>query len=350
MKLAVIAITPRGAELARDLVSRLNDASLFLPEKYRRDDGGTYFAAAAAEVLPQLFARFEGVVCIMATGVVVRLLAPHLQGKEQDAAVVVVDEAGRFAISLLSGHLGGANQLAEEVADRLGGQAVVTTATDVNALPAWDEMARRAGLSVEPIAHIKSLNSLLLTGEPIALVDLQRRIADHYREVPGVLCFDSYLEAEEAGIDARVYVTHRQVPDWQQRPHLLLLRPKDLVVGIGCNRGTSVDEIDAAVTAVLERALLAPLSLMGVASIEDKQDEPGLLAFAERRGLPVRFFSADQLNHVEVPSPPSVHAIQAVGAKGVCEPAALLAVHPGRLLVRKQKSGNVTVAIAETIP
>jgi cobalt-precorrin 5A hydrolase len=347
MNTAVLAITPRGAELARKLAAALPVAACFLPERFRQSDHSVYFNQPLKQFLPDIFQNHDGLICIMATGIVVRLLAPVLQGKAVDPAVVVVDEAGRFAISLLSGHLGGANRLAEQVANALGGQAVITTATDVNNLPAWDAVAGEAGLTIEPLAQIKLFNRLLLEGQAIALVDPRQRIAGTYADVPGVACCSTFMEAEASGVAERVYVTHRLVPTDDESVELLLLRPRDLVLGIGCNRGTPANEIDDAVMGVLTNAALSSSSVHSIATIVDKQDEVGLNQYAQDKGLPVVYFSAAELNAMTVPSPPSPHALRAVGASGVCEPAALRAARSGHLLVRKQKCGNVTVAVAE---
>jgi len=343
--IAVIALTAAGAATGRRLVAGLAGAALVAPEEHCRG-AETPLTAPLAEELPRLFAASRALVCIMASGIVVRLLAPHLKGKELDPAVVVVDEAGRFAISLLAGHLGGANALAREVAVLLDGTPVITTATDVQGLPAWDEVARTCGMTVEPVVHIKALNGALLRGEPIALVDPKRRIAEHFAGVAGVKVCGTFLEAQDRLFGVRVLVTHRLVEELAE-PVTLLLRPRDLVVGIGCNRGTPADEIEQAVNEVLVTHRLARSSVRALATIEEKGDEAGLLEFAARWRLPLDTFEAEALNAVAAPSPPSEHALAAVGARGVCEPAALLGATPGRLLVKKQKCGNVTVAVAE---
>ncbi len=347
MKLAIVAITPGGAQLARRLGAKLPEARVYLPEKYHTDDDCDYFAKPLAVWLPGLFAEVEQLICIMATGIVVRILGRELKGKELDPAVVVMDEAGQFAISLLSGHLGGANDLARRLAVLSGATPVITTATDVNQLPAWDQAARDAGLVVEPVAHLKTLNRLLLEGGKIALVDRCRRIAPLFAKVPGVQLHDNFSTALRSNADGLVFVTHRFLPHLQIQPELLALRPRDLVVGIGCNRGTCVEEIELAVRNKLKQAFLAFASIACLASIDAKRDEAGLLEFAERHGLPIEFHSAEALNRVEMPSPVSVHAQKAVGAKGVCEPAALLSAGVGELLIRKQKIGNLTLAVAE---
>ena len=347
MKLAIVAITEGGAELARRIGREAGSGEVWLPDRLRAEDGCRYFAEPLATLLPRLFAAVDGLVCIMATGIVVRTLAPHLKGKAVDAAVVVLDEAGRFAISFLSGHLGGANELAGELAELIGGTAVITTATDVNGLPAWDDVARRLGYGVEPLARVKTLNGLLLRGERIALVDRDGRVAAAFAAHPQVERFGTFAVALQAPASGTVFVSNRYLPNLGRQPGLLVLRPKNLVVGLGCNRGTGAEEIEGAVREVLQQAFLAFDSLEMLASITAKSDEAGLLAFAERHRLRLEFHPASALNGVAVPSPPSAHALAAVGASGVCEPAALLSAGGGSLLVRKKKLGNVTVAVAE---
>ncbi|WP_020677271.1 cobalt-precorrin 5A hydrolase [Geopsychrobacter electrodiphilus] len=347
MTLAIIAITSGGAQLARRLHAQAEDAELWLPEKFRLADGLNYFDGKLSELLPQLFARVDGLICIMASGIVMRLLAPHLKGKDQDAAVVVCDEAGQFAISLLSGHLGGANELAEEVASFLGGTAVITTATDVNQLPAFDEVARKCNMAVEPLTRIKLLNRLLLEQQPIVLADAEGAVAAAYQNIPCVKIVRSFATALEQTAAGYVFVSNRYLPPLNDRPDLLALRPRNLAVGIGCNRDTSADEIEMVVRQTLREAFLAFASIGAIASIDAKQDEVGLLQFADKHRLPLHFYSADDLNAIEAPTPASDYVQHAVGAKGVCEPAALLVSSGGRMLVKKKKNGNVTVAIAE---
>jgi cobalt-precorrin 5A hydrolase len=347
MTLSIIAITPGGANLARRLGESLPDACLHLPERLRIADRCCYYREPLAELLPRLFARGDALCCIMSTGIVARLLAPHLRGKAVDPAVVVMDEIGEFAISLFSGHLGGANELARQLAQLSGGRAVITTATDVNGLPAWDDVARQAGLGIEPVKNIKRLNCMLLYGEKIALVDRRGRVARYFSGVPGVFAASTFSIALHAGAAGMVFVSHRLIPNIDQHPNLLLLRPRDLVVGVGCNRGTSADEIESVVLQELKRAFLSMSSVACLATITDKADEAGLNEFARRHDLSVEHHQAAALNQVQGPTPESVHVMAAVGSRGVCEPAAILSAGGGPLLVAKQKRGNVTVAIAE---
>ena len=149
----VVALTPRGGALARDLAQALPQAGCWLPRPLAAGDPKVNTFDRVATVFQEAFRQGENLVCIMAAGIVVRGIAPHLTGKDQDPAVVVVDEAGRFAVSLLSGHLGGANELARQVAQILNATPVITTASDVQGLPALDLVAQRAGLPIEDLAR-----------------------------------------------------------------------------------------------------------------------------------------------------------------------------------------------------
>ncbi len=298
-------------------------------------------------LLASLWQEVDGFVLIMATGIVVRMIAPLLESKQSDPAVVTMDDAGRFAISLISGHLGGANELAERCAFICGARAVITTATDANDLPSFDMLAKEQGWVIDDISRVKTLNSLLLDDEEIAVVDPggQTRCWFHGR---GRLTFhETFAEALDSRARGFLFVTNRKLPPRTQPDNLLILRPRNLVLGIGCNRGTPADEIDEFVAAHLKRIFVSLKSVRCIASAAAKRDETGLMEYAACNNLPLVFFESDELNSVACPSPPSEHARAAIGAAGVAEPAALLASGGGRLMLKKVKSGNVTLAVAE---
>jgi cobalt-precorrin 5A hydrolase len=349
MKLAIIAITRGGCRLGAQLQKMAVDADLFVSEKFVTEAGATArpFAGELREMVRENWREYQGFVFVMAAGIVVRVIAPYLEAKDRDPAVVVVDEAGRFAVSLLSGHLGGANELAREVAELLGGQAVITTATDVNELPCFDLLAKEEGWVIEDLDRVKSLNALLLAGEEIAVVDPSGRAAARFAGRGRLSFHANFVAALQSGAAGFVFVTNRQLPPQAQAGNLLVLRPKNLVLGIGCNRGTTAEEIAEVVGAQLKHLFLSLRSVALIGTAAAKKQEAGLLAFAERHGIPLRFFESNELNAVAVPSPPSSHALDAIGAHGVAEPAALLAAGSGRLLLKKVKSGNVTLAVAE---
>lgn len=285
----------------------------------------------------------------MATGIVVRLIAPLLAGKDKDPAVVVMDDGGKFAIALLSGHLGGANELARRCAYLTGAREVITTATDANDLPSFDMLAKEQGWVIDDLTRVKILNSLLLEEAEIAVVDPTGRVRPWFHGRGRLSFHDTFVEALQSPASGYLFITNRQLPTQVQSTKLLVLRPRNLVLGIGCNSGTTAEEIEAVVCANLKRLFLSIKSIKEIASATAKQGEVGLLAFAAKFAVPLSFYESAELNAVAVPTPASIHVLAAIGATGVAEPAALLASGGGFLLLKKVKSGNVTLAIAEAL-
>ncbi len=337
--LAVYALTRPGADLARRLAGELEGAQVFLSARLAGPGEQGFHRLGAA--LAQNFTRYQGHVLFAATGIVVRALAGLLQAKDRDPAVVVVDQAGRFAISLLSGHLGGANRLARETARILGGQAVITTATDTQGLPSLEVVAAERGCRVENLGALARFSTALLEGRRPALYDPAGWLVpalEPWRES------FSFLERAPGESGDRplawVHWRRRELPrSW------LVIRPPALVLGIGCNRGTSVEALEELVLRVLAERDLSPASLAVLASAEAKRDEPGLLELARRLGLETVFYPATRLAAVEVPNP-SALVDRHMGTASVCEAAALLAAGSRRLLVKKQKTSEVTLALA----
>jgi cobalt-precorrin 5A hydrolase len=350
MRIAVIAITRGGAVLGQKLCGTMAYLECYVSSRYAGQAGSRcnrFEPAELKELIASLWKKYDGFVMIMATGIVVRMIAPLLESKETDPAVVVMDDAGKFAISLLSGHLGGANELAERCAFSSGARAVITTATDVNDLPSFDMLAKEHGWVIDDISRVKVLNTMLLDNEEIAVVDHSGQTRSWLHGRGKITFYKTFAEASKSAAHGFLFVTNRQLPPQTSPERLLILRPTNLVLGIGCNRGTPADEIDEFVTQQLKRLFLSPKSICGIATVAAKRDEAGLIEFAERLGVPLTCFESDELRQVDFPSPPSQYALAAVGAAGVAEPAAILASKGGRLLLKKVKSANVTLAIAE---
>src|SRR6185369_17985143 len=212
MNIAAVAITGGGARLGRKLGKSLAGLELYVSSRYAGQAGSSchrFEPAELKDLIAGIWKRYDGFVLIMATGIVVRLVAPLLESKETDPAVVVMDDAGRFAIALLSGHLGGANELAERCAFVSGARAVITTATDANDLPSFDMLAKEQGWAIDDISRVKVLNRLLLNNEEIAVVDPggQTRCWFHGR---GRLCFyDTIALAMDSRAKGFLFVTNR---------------------------------------------------------------------------------------------------------------------------------------------
>ena len=350
MRIAIVAITRGGALLGHRLSKTMAGSELYVSRRYAGQAGSRcrcFEPADLTVLIAGLWKQFDGFVLIMATGIVVRIIASLLESKETDPAVVVMDDAGRFAISLLSGHLGGGNELAERCAFASGARAVVTTATDANGLPSFDMLAKEQGWAIDDISRVKTLNTLLLDNEEIAAVDPTGQARPWLHGRGRITFYETFAEAADSSARGLLFVTNRHLPEQLNSEKVLILRPRNLVLGIGCNRGTPGDEIEAFVTSHLKRLFLSPKSVICIATVAAKRDEAGLAEFAERLGVPLRCFEPDELNQVAFPSLPSEHALAAVGVAGVAEPAAILASGGGRLLLQKVKSANVTLAVAE---
>jgi len=349
MSIAIIAITGNGARLGSRLKEQLAGAGLYVLAKHcgKAGKGAIPIHGELRELVARLWPETGGFVFIMASGIVVRLVAPLLEAKDVDPAVVVMDDAGKFAISLISGHLGGANELAERVAFISGARPVITTATDANGLPSFDMLAKENGWSIDDLTRVKLLNSLLLENGRIAVVDTTGVIRPWFHGRGNLTFLDSFVAGYRSGAEGLLFVTNNIVPLQLQADNLLVLRPKNLFLGVGCNSGTTAAEIETVILSGLRRLLLSPASVAAIATAEAKRHEPGLIECAARFQVPLLCYASDELNGVAVPSPPSEHALAAIGAAGVAEPAALLASAGGTLLLKKVKSGNVTLAIAE---
>jgi cobalt-precorrin 5A hydrolase/precorrin-3B C17-methyltransferase len=276
------------------------------PDRTRVYDGPVGEAVRAA------FAECEQLVCFLATGATVRLLAPLLGDKAADPGVVCVDEGGRFAVSLVGGHGGGANELARAVGALLGAEPVVTTATDAVGLPGLDTL----GFPYE--GSVATVSRALLDGEPVAL---EAELAWPLPPLP---------TSEQGSYTVRL--TDRAVEPGERE---VLLRPPSLVVGVGASSGAPAEEVLGLIEDALREAGLSARSVAELATVDAKSEEPGIVAAAGRLGVPLVTYPAEELAAVEVPNP-SGAPLAAVGTPSVAEAAAL--VRGGELLVPKRKS------------
>lgn len=318
MTLRLLAFTDRGFELARTLA-----------EAFGGEAARCGAPQGLAEWTAQGFSQADALIFVGAAGIAVRAVAPHVRHKAQDPAVVVVDELGRFAIPILSGHLGGANDLARRVAARLGGTAVITTATDVRDRFAVDEWARRQNCRVENPEAIVRFSSKVLAGETAAIYSPW--------PIQGPPPEGVTLSAE-GNCDALLTV-RREAGD------ALRLIPAIAVLGVGCRKNTPAEALERAFHALLEQSGLHPLAFSKVCSIDLKQDEPGLLAFCQAHGLPFETFSAQALQAAAGDFSPSAFVQSVTGVDNVCERSAVLG-SGGTLLVKKQAGDGVTMAAA----
>ena len=341
-KIALWAVTPKGAVLAKKIAESMPDAELHLSNNLNLNDIQASYFERLSDAVSREFHTCSGHIFLMSTGIVMRLISSHLKSKTTDPAVVVIDELGHHAISLVSGHIGGANELTIKVAGLTGAEPVITTATDINDVPAMDVLAKQLNLFIENPEAIKNINMALITGKKFYL-------HDPYKFLRESISPSHILEDVKKG----------QIPENKDIPSVfiddaivdlskntLILRPGSLVAGIGCNRNTSMDEIKGFLKEVLEESNLAIASVIRIATINLKADEPGLLALGEELKLPISFYDKKELYRVEGIVSPSDMVEKYTGVSSVCEAAAILASKNGKLILPKQSTRNVTVAIA----
>ena len=335
--IALIAFTQAGCILAGDIAKGLAalpdyaQASLSVAGPARfADDMGIDAYGDLATWTAEHFAGDDALVFVGASGIAVRAIAPHVRDKFTDPAVVSVDEAGRFVVPLLSGHVGGANDLARIIADITGGQAAVSTATDVNELFAVDEWAARRGLVILERDVAKEISAALLEGRAVGF----RSDFEIDWDLPEGVTYGV------ANIGFAVSLSEATKP-FRRTLHLV---PRVVTVGVGCRRGTDSEVLRNAVFEALKEAHVSPLAVSALASIDVKKDEPAIRTLARRHALELRFYSAEELAAVPGEFAASDFVRETVGVDNVCERAAL--AQGGRLLLGKQARNGVTVAVA----
>lgn len=332
---AVYALTPKGIELGRRIAEGLG-GELHVPERFAAESDCLGFEALLP-LVAGTFHLYNRHVFVTAAGIAVRAISPFMSGKTEDPAVAVMDQEGRFAVSILSGHLGGANDLVRELAEATGAQAVITTATDNAGLPSLDVLAGQAGLVADDPGKFKIVSVALLEGRDVQIFDPDGQLNLHKTSlfVPGS---PEKWEADKPG----VWV------DWRSGgmfPETLRLYPPVLALGLGCRRGTKASEIVSLVHKTLKNNGLSLESLARAGSIEAKADEEGLLLAVRELGLAPEFFPAERLKGVTVENP-SETVLRHMGVESVCEAAARLLSRNGRLVATKTKSPQATAAVA----
>ena len=317
---AMIHYTDRGAQTAAQIAEALKEE--YEIEQYR-----------TRCKLDELFDAVDALIYVGACGIAVRAVAPHLKSKTTDPAVIVTDERGLNVISLISGHIGGANELTRRIAAAIGGNPVITTATDVNNRFAVDEWAAKHGLAISSMQAAKRFAMEILKRDLPMISDFPVR-----GELPGGVI---YGNEGDCGLmisckDFNVFGT------------TVKLIPRILHMGIGCRRGTPAEKIEAAVRLALGSENLCREAVKAVASIDVKKDESGLLAFADQYRLPMSFYSAEELLNVKGEFTASAFVKSTVGVDNVCERAATLSAgENAKLIVKKTCLDGVTVAVAQ---
>lgn len=351
---AIVAITKNGVELARILHKELSASDLFYMSKFEKGDEEqlhiTLFSGSVRLLLPSLFQTYKGIIFLISLGAIVRMIAPLIKDKKTDPAVVVIDESGEYVISVLSGHLGGANELTQEVAEILRARPVITTASDVQKTISVDLFGRHLGWEWETGEKLTSVSASVVNEEHVAIIQEsgERNWWNYGFPLPkAIKLYPTINDALLKKPEAALVITHRILQKREQAilENGILYRPKVIVLGIGCNRGTEMDEIEQLIEQTLAELQFSIKSIKAICSIDLKANEKGLLAITEKYNWEFVCYSAEQLNRVPIEKP-SETVFKYTGAYGVSEPAARLYSGTEKLSLIKKKSGNVTISVA----
>ena len=335
---ALYALTPGGLRTSLRLQAELPDAQLFVTKRLLAEapPGSLPLASPPALTLAETFGAFDHHVFMASVGLVVRMVAPYLRDKKTDPAVVCIDEAERFVVSTLSGHLGGANAAADRLAAILGATPVVTTASDALGTLAVDLLGREFGWQLETGDKMAvRAAAAVVAGAPVAVVQ-EAGEPDWWpadRPLPPGIARSARLEEiDPAAFEALLVITDRLVTVPEKA---LVYRPRSLVLGVGCDSGTPGELLGRGIRALLAQAGLAHASVRAIATLDRKGDEPGIQQLAADHGWAIVRFGAPELAAVPVPNP-SERVRGHVGTPGVAEPAALLAAGARELVLTKR--------------
>lgn len=349
MNTAYFYLTDEGGKLAHKLAAA-HPGDIYNKENFK-------------ENLRAGFGRYDSLVCIMATGIVVRILAPLIVHKTSDPAVVVLDQKGKYAISLLSGHLGGANDLAREMAVISDGEAVITTATDVAGELSFDTFAKKHDMAIENIGQLKHISGALLSGKKVN-VFTDKNAAELYPELAkeqkrgmiAILPLSEFFKtyAIESNIpavviDERLFVSNSTVP---QAAPVLYLRPRTICAGIGCKRNMEQKPIEEALLHTLKEEGIHPFSLKCIATIPLKSDEPGIIGTAANLNVPLQIIPTEEIENLDISQlgiQTSEFVASQTGVLSVSTACSYLASSKGTILRDKAKYKGITIALSKEL-
>ena len=344
----MICFTERGAWVCRRLFHKLKETGeeceaiipkRFLREEWKKEGLKEREEEFLSQWTGRMFAEKRAMIFVSATGIAVRAIAPWIRDKMTDPPVVTVDEGAQFVIPLLSGHVGGANELARHIADWLEAVPVITTATDVNGKFAVDLFASAYHMTIIDRKEAKNISAAVLEGKQIGVFsDLP------IKKLPDGFVMDRWCEEN-------ICITVKDPSFPEKKASYLRLVPRAVVLGVGCRRGTDPEFMKEKVFALLKEHGIDPAAVKAIASVDVKQDEPAVLGLKQvfdgeclHQPCEQRFYTPEQLNQVPGDFKESAFVKKQIGVGNVCERSACAA--GGKLLVEKQAGDGITLAAA----
>ena len=336
MKIAILSVSDKGRELGNALEEKLkDDPTVIKVNHYHKNVKDNIFKA---------FDRHDAVIGIMATGILIRSMQPFIQSKIRDPAVISIDDNGNFTISLLSGHLGGANSLTIKISNLINSTPVITTSTDTNGKLGIDVLSKDIHYEILNTENIVHINKAILNGEKITFTvnpSMNVEFLDDYLKNNTLEMVISTEYSDSIPIN-QIRVSHEG--------HDLYLEKRKIVIGIGCRKGKSENEIMTSISTVLNELDLDISLVDCIASAEIKKDEKGLLDLAATLQIPIEFVDVEKLKLFTSPDISKSEFVRSkFGIDNVCESSALIvAGFDSKLIYRKKAFNGVTIAVAES--
>lgn len=332
--MAIISVSDKGKTLALKLKDKLDDDSTIIRCDLYHKNVKNYF--------PVLFYEYDAIIAIMASGILIRSIAPLVESKVTDPAVLNIDDNGNFVISTLSGHLGGANELAHKISGLIDATPVITTSTDVNKKLGIDVLAKDLYLTIDNTEEILYFNKAILEGNELSFTINPNKNFDYLFE---------YLNNNTLEIDLSIYYSSKISVDEihvEIDEHKIILKEKKIIVGIGCRRGKECEKIYDGLKKSLDDLNIMPSRVNMLTSAEIKKDEKGILELSDKLEIPVEFVEIDKLRLFESRDvTKSDFVYSKFGIYGVCEPSALImAGFDSKLIYKKTSYDGVTISIA----
>ena len=345
---SVLAITKNGINIGEKLKELFPNWDIFVPSKLSNENKSIiWYSEPTSDKIIELFKNSNALICLFSLGAVIRLIAPYLKNKKTDPAVIVIDDKTNFVISVLSGHIGGANELTQEISEKLNALPVITTAADVNKTIAVDLVGREFGWKIDDETTVTKISAHMVNAEPIGVFQ-QTGNKKWYKELPkNVTIYNSLEELKKSNSKAHLIISDTII-DNELAQESVIYRPQSLVIGIGLHWDTTKDTIKDGIEHCLKKFNLSSKCIAKLVSIKKPEDVQGLIDLGKEMQIPVEYVNREELAEIITPNPSStVKAFE--GTASVSE-AAAIKISNGELIVEKQKfPPNLTVAIARKI-
>jgi len=346
-KIAVLGITKNGIKIGLRLKEYFPNFEVFAPIKFSdNNEKIQWYDESTSQKIVDLFKKHDGIICLFSLGAVIRLLAPHIKDKKTDPAVIVIDDNANFVISVLSGHLGGANELSNEIAEKMDATSVITTAADVNKTIAVDLVGKKFGWKIDDDSNVTRISAFMVNKEKIGVFQNVGQKEWWEGKLPENITFFSNIE-DLKNSDSKGYliITNDEIENEEVFRDSVVYRVPNLVVGIGLHWDTSKETISNGVNETLEKFGLKQNQIARFVSIKKDKDVVGLIELGKEMKVQVEYIDREELATISAPNPSKT--VQAFEGTASVSEAAAIKSSKGELIVEKQKfPPNLTVAIA----